>query len=43
MTPAVLSVDARYARTVPLPGLKRDHTFWFTVHCEQTLQGVSWK
>ncbi len=43
VTPAVISIDARYARTVPLPGLKRDHTFWFTAHCEQTLQGVSWK
>jgi len=43
VSPAVLSIDVSYPRTVNLPLLKgKKHTFWFSAHCEVTLNDVVW-
>lgn len=41
--PAVLSIDVTYPRTVKLPLMKgKEHTFWFSAHCEVNLADVKW-
>lgn len=40
--PPILSIDAAYPRTVKMPFLDREKTFWFDVHCEVDTSEVNW-